>query len=115
MLLCIAVFTSIAQVKVSKTFLIGKWQVANVEMTSHSKYIDRSYYDVEKDFFSISSTDTITPKLIALGVIDSAERYNSSKKDFTKAFIKDGKVLFYVYNPNDTVITGFSTKESGYS
>jgi hypothetical protein len=101
--LFIAVLFLYAQLPITKTALIGKWQISSVNVANVY------YYNIAKDSFVVlKKSVSNTPEIETIEIIHQ----NDMKKNITRSFIKDGKRNLMIFNANDSALIGFSIPEA---
>jgi hypothetical protein len=98
----IASFFLYAQSSITKTTLLGKWQISIISVPN------MYYYDFAKDSFAMLSMPTSsTPDAEVRNIIQEKK----IKKNFERGFIKDGKRNLIIFNA-DSVLSGFTVAEA---
>jgi hypothetical protein len=98
----ISAFFLYAQLPITKTALLGTWQISSINVPN------MYYFDFTKDSIvmlhkSMSSTSE--------GEVFDIIQQTKMKKNIAKAFIKDGKRNLMIFNA-DSVLSGFTVAEA---
>jgi hypothetical protein len=97
-----AAFFLYAQSPITKTALLGIWQISSISVPN------MYYYDFAKDSFAmIIKPMSSTPEAEVRNIIQEKK----IKKNFERGFIKDGKRNLMIFNA-DSVLSGFTVAEA---
>jgi hypothetical protein len=97
-LLCIPVLLLKAQFNVSKTSLVGKWEIAIFS------FGDLVYYDLSKDSLYLASNNLNTSLANPSEIMSKLTR-----EDNTKSLVKG---MYFVFNTDDTYTTSTDTRKT---